>query len=138
MVEYFEWVDRQNARHAVDSDGGEYVWYRGRWVRIEDLPDRTSSRYMPYPQSNYPVVLGDNFDLEPPGSHRRSRAPVIIIEDEDDEEDEDLEELDEIIERSAPPARHRNRSRRIATRNDAGAIMSAGVDDIMNVGYDIL
>lgn len=142
VVDYFDWVDRQNARRAVDSDGNEYVWYRGRWVHPSELPDKTSSRYMPYPQSSYPVIIGDTSDLDEDGDddviiiREPSRRSRRVIEEEDD----DMDEVEDLLDDSPRPWReelHRN-SRRVARRNDAGSIMSAGVDDIMNVGYGIL
>lgn len=151
VVDYFDWVDRQNSRHdsrwsgkvALDEDGEEYVWYKGRWVHPSELPDKTSSRYMPYPQSSYPVVIGDTFDLDEDGNddviiiREPSRRSRRVIEEADDDDMDEAEDLLDDSPRSWHKELQRN-SRRVARRNDAGSIMSAGVDDIMNVGYGIL
>lgn len=124
--DYFIWVDKQNLKHAksLHDDDEEWIWYRGRWMHIDDFPaTQNPSRYMPYPQSDYPVILGDQFDY---GNSR-------YYEDEDD----DIPPRQVIIHNPKRVAREDREIRRDVARrkekivNNDIAEMVLSVDDLL-------
>ena len=125
--DYFIWVDKQNLKHAksLRDDEEEWVWYRGRWMHIDDFRvTQRPSRYMPYPQSDYPVVLGDHFEF----------GDDEYYEDEDD----DIPPRRVIIHNPKRVAREELKTRKDLARRKEVIVNNHIADEVLSAGSFLL